>query len=404
MRRVVVTGIGLMSALGDRSSTWRSLLAGQSAIQWHQPFTAIPPRPIALLGSRVNSQAVNSQAVNSQAQAQPADLTHLIDRTSAAAWADATGSELQSGSWSALNQPAQRLGVCVGSSRSYQGVLEQYAAGERPLDDQWLSHLPHGPAVRIAQQLGAGGPLLAPMTACTTGISAIARGADLIREGWCDRVLAGAVEAPITPLTLAGFAQMGALAATGSYPFDRSREGLVLGEGAALLVLEAADLARSRGAKIYGEILGAGFSTDAYHLSAPDPTGRSARVAVHWALERSGWRPKQVDYIHAHGTATKLNDAQEAKLIQDLFPQQPPVSSTKGATGHTLGASSALGVAFCLLAIESGQLPPTVGLQDPEFAGFWLQTPIARHVDRTLCFAFGFGGQNAVLAVQRFED
>ncbi len=111
-----------------------------------------------------------------------------------------------------------------------------------------------------------------------------------------------------------------------------------------------------------------------------------------------------MDYIHAHGTATKLNDAQEANLIQDLFPQQPPVSSTKGATGHTLGASSALGVAFCLLAIESGQLPPTVGLQDPEFAGFWLQTPIAQHVDRTLCFAFGFGGQNAVLAVQRFED
>lgn len=394
MRRVVVTGIGLMSALGDRASTWRSILAGQSAIQQHQPFAAIPARPIALMDSRVKSQP----------HAQPADLTHLIDRTSAAAWADVIGVDLRSESWSRPGDPDRQLGVSVGSSRSYQGVLEQYAAGQRPLNEQWLGHLPHGPALRIAQQWGAGGPLLAPMTACTTGISAIARGADLIREGWCDRVLAGAVEAPITPLTLAGFAQMGALAAKGSYPFDRSREGLVLGEGAALLVLEAADLARSRGAKIYGEILGAGFSTDAYHLSAPDPTGRSARVAVRLALERSGWQPEQVDYIHAHGTATKLNDAQEANLIQDLFPQQPPVSSTKGATGHTLGASSALGVAFCLLAIESGQLPPTVGLQNPEFAGFWLQTPIARSVDRTLCFAFGFGGQNAVLAVQRFED
>ncbi|MBD2162536.1 beta-ketoacyl-ACP synthase [Limnothrix sp. FACHB-1083] len=383
-RRIVVTGIGLTSALGNRNVTWQSLLARQSAIQLHQPFVSIPARPLALIDS------------------EPIELTRLVDQVTQAAWVDATTVPIDAPIDPDLVD--QHLGVCVGSSRSYQGVLEQYAAGERPLDDQWLRHLPHGPAVRIAQQLGAGGPLLAPMTACTTGISAIARGADLIREGWCDRVLAGAVEAPITPLTLAGFAQMGALAATGSYPFDRSREGLVLGEGAALLVLEAADLARSRGAKIYGEILGAGFSTDAYHLSAPDPTGRSARVAVHWALERSGWRPKQVDYIHAHGTATKLNDAQEAKLIQDLFPQQPPVSSTKGATGHTLGASSALGVAFCLLAIESGQLPPTVGLQDPEFAGFWLQTPIARHVDRTLCFAFGFGGQNAVLAVQRFED
>ncbi|OCQ89509.1 hypothetical protein AMR42_16400 [Limnothrix sp. PR1529] len=383
-RRIVVTGIGLTSALGNRNVTWQSLLARQSAIQLHQPFVSIPARPLALIDS------------------EPIELTRLVDQVTQAAWVDATTVPIDAPIDPDLVD--QHLGVCVGSSRSYQGVLEQYAAGQRPLDDQWLRHLPHGPAVRIAQQLGAGGPLLAPMTACTTGISAIARGADLIREGWCDRVLAGAVEAPITPLTLAGFAQMGALATTGSYPFDRSREGLVLGEGAALLVLEAADLARSRGAKIYGEILGAGFSTDAYHLSAPDPTGRSARVAVHWALKRSGWRPEQVDYIHAHGTATKLNDAQEANLIQDLFPQQPPVSSTKGATGHTLGASSALGVAFCLLAIESGQLPPTVGLQDPEFAGFWLQTPIARHVDRTLCFAFGFGGQNAVLAVQRFED
>ncbi|RFP52782.1 MAG: beta-ketoacyl-ACP synthase [Limnothrix sp. CACIAM 69d] len=384
VRRIVVTGIGLISALGNRNVTWQSLLASQSAIQLHQPFVAVPARPLALIDS------------------EPIELTQLVDQVTQAAWVDATTVHIDA----PVDQDLvdQRLGVCVGSSRSYQGVLEQYAAGQRPLDDQWSRHLPQGPAVRIAQQLGAGGPLLAPMTACTTGISAIARGADLIREGWCDRVLVGAVEAPITPLTLAGFAQMGALAAKGSYPFDRSREGLVLGEGAALLVLEAADLAQSRGAKIYGELLGAGFSTDAYHLSAPDPTGRSARVAVRLALKRSGWRPEQVDYIHAHGTATKLNDAQEANLIQELFPQQPPVSSTKGATGHTLGASSALGVAFCLLAIESGQLPPTVGLQNPEFAGFWLQTPIARHVDRTLCFAFGFGGQNAVLAVQRFEN
>ncbi len=378
-KRVVVTGIGLVSALGDREETWQALRAGRSAIRSHQPFALLPPHPLALLG------------------AAPVDLSVLIDQARAAAWADAG---LTEGAGS--DGAADRLGVCVGSSRSYQGAIERLAMGQDPIDASWVDWLPQGPAVRVARSLGARGPLLAPMSACATGISAIARGADLIREGTCDRVLAGAVEAPITPLTLAGFGKMGALARTGAYPFDRSREGLVLGEGAALLVLESAEVARSRGVRIYGEVLAAGFSTDAHHLSAPDPSGQGARRSVELALKRSGWQPDRVQYIHAHGTATALNDRQEAHLIHDLFPADTAVSSTKGATGHTLGASGALGVAISLLAIREQILPPCVGLQDPEFAGHWVRRAIDSPLERSLCFAFGFGGQNAAIALQKF--
>lgn len=377
--RVVVTGIGLVSALGDREETWEALRCGRSAVRSHRPFGLLPAYPLALLGP------------------EPIDLSVLIDRARAAAWADAGLAAGADG-----GETADRLGVCVGSSRSYQGALERQAMGQAPIDASWIDRLPQGPAVRVARSLGARGPLLAPMSACATGISAIARGADLIREGACDRVLAGAVESPITPLTLAGFGKMGALAQTGAYPFDRAREGLVLGEGAALLVLESAEVARSRGARIYGEVLAAGFSSDAHHLSAPDPTGRGAQVAVEIALKRSGWRPDRVQYIHAHGTATALNDRQEARLIQDLFPADPAVSSTKGATGHTLGASGALGVAFSLLAMRDQILPPCVGLRDPEFAGHWVRRAIAYPLERALCFAFGFGGQNAAIALQKF--
>ena len=201
------------------------------------------------------------------------------------------------------------------------------------------------------------------MAACATGLWSIAQGFELIRTEQCERVLAGAVEAPITPLTLAGFAQMGALAPTGAYPFDRDREGLVLAEGGAVFVLEAATLATQRGANIYGRIVGAGLTADGYHISAPAPDSRAAIAAVKQCLQRSNLDATDIDYIHAHGTATVLNDRNEAHLIQALFPQGVPISSTKGATGHTIGASGAIGAAFCLMALKHQVLPPCVGLK-----------------------------------------
>ena len=241
------------------------------------------------------------------------------------------------------------------------------------------------------------------MAACATGIHAIARGYELIQTGECERVIAGAIETPITPLSLAGFARMGALAKTGCYPFDRYREGLVLGEGGAVFVLETAELARNRGAKVYGEISGFGLTCDAMGLTAPAKNGRSAAIAIKNCLERSNLVPNDIDYIHAHGTSTQLNDSHEARLIKHLFPPTVPVSSTKGSTGHTLGASGAMGVAWCLMALQSGYIPPCVGLKELDFELNAVMETQRQHCDRALCFSFGFGGQNAAIAVNRFE-
>jgi 3-oxoacyl-[acyl-carrier-protein] synthase II len=304
-----------------------------------------------------------------------------------------------------LTLPLPDCGVVIGSSRSFQGMWEGCARdwlslGFVPSQGKWLEALPHMAAVATARQIGATGPVLAPMAACATGLLAIAQGCDLIRRGQCQQVLVGAVEAPITPLTLTGFQQLGALATTGCYPFSASREGLALGEGAAVLVLESADSLHQRsGVKPYGQILGAGFSADAHHMTAPDPQQGSSRLALRTCLHRSGLQPEQVDYVHAHGTATWLNDAHEAKLISQELPHLPAVSSTKGATGHTLGASGAIGAAFCLLALQHQHLPPNVGqVGEGIYSNLVEQTRFSQ-IEVSLCLSFGFGGQNATLAL-----
>jgi 3-oxoacyl-[acyl-carrier-protein] synthase II len=256
-------------------------------------------------------------------------------------------------------------------------------------------------AICAARQIGATGAVLAPMAACATGIWSLAQGFELIQTGQCQRAIAGAVETPITPLTLAGFQQMGALAETGAYPFDKNREGLVLGEGAAVFVLETAESAKARGAKIYGEILGFGLTADAFHANAPEVGGKSAIYAVKQCLERSNLSPIDIDYIHAHGTGTVLNDRNEAQLIKYLFPQNVAVSSTKGATGHTLGASGVLGVAFSLLGLRDRILPPCVGLRESEFDLNLVRVARQSEIQNLLGFSFGFGGQNAVIALRK---
>jgi 3-oxoacyl-[acyl-carrier-protein] synthase II len=312
-----------------------------------------------------------------------------------------------------LVSPLPDCGVVIGSSRSYQASWEKlarefYRDAERlksrlykqSLPTQaFLETLPHMNAIAAARQIGATGPVLAPMAACATGIWAIAQAASLLETGHCQRVIAGAVEAPITPLTLTGFQQMGALAQMGAYPFDRRREGLALGEGGAVLVLESAELAKRRSARIYGQVLGFGLTSDAYHANTPEPGSRSAIAAVKQSCDRSDLSLADIDYIHAHGTATQLNDQNEAHLIQYLFPQTVPVSSTKGATGHTLGASGALGVAFSLMALKHQILPPCVGLKEPEFDLDLVTVPRQGEIQQVLCFSFGFGGQNAVVAL-----
>ncbi len=419
---VVVTGIGVVSALGNLENSWKQLLSGNCGIRQHQPFLEIEPLPLALIGTK------------------PADFITLIRQVLADALQDAN-----------LTLPLPDCGIAIGSSRGFQGNLERLAregssatdfvtdltdglrksegssatdsvtdvrqkeeGRECPIpdaqcpmpdrqllipDSQFMNFLPHMGAIAAARAIGSIGPVLAPMAACATGLQSIARAVDLIRTGECQQAIAGAVEAPITPLTLAGFERMGALANTGCYPFDEHREGFVLGEGGALFVLESADLARRRGAKIYGRISGFGLTNDASHANSPDLGMESAIAAVNQSLKRSNLAQVDIDFIHAHGTATDLNDRHEALLIQKLFHRGVAVSSTKGATGHTLGASGALGVAFCLMGIKHQMLPPCTGMNKPGFELDFVRNARATLVRNALCLSFGFGGQNAAIVL-----
>lgn len=370
---VVVTGIGLISCLGSLTTTWERLLTGKSGIKLQQPFRELPDYPLGLIAQ------------------QPTSLSPITQTIIAAALEDAQ-----------LKPPLPDCGVVIGSSRGCQGDWERLSVSRQSnLDRVKQFPLPNQAAFLAASQVGTRNIVLAPMAACATGIWSIAQGYELIKTGQCERVIAGAVEAPITPLTLAGFARMGVLATTGCYPFDQQREGLVLGEGGAVLVLESATVAHKRQVPIYGQVQGFGLTTDAYHVSTPNPNRYMAIKAIKQCWERSNLRPTDIDYIHAHGTSTRLNDSNEAALIKYLFPQAPAVSSTKGATGHTLGASGVLGTAFCLMALKHQLLPPCVGLQEADFdLNLILKTRLAK-VKQVMCFSFGFGGQNAVLAIKK---
>jgi 3-oxoacyl-[acyl-carrier-protein] synthase II len=397
---VVVTGLSLTTALGpSASATWKKLMAGESAIALRQPFLDLAPGPLAMQGKMPLALGAMTQA--------------LVQ----AAWADAGFDYAQpSGHQHNYAQPSGNqqgfgadCGVVMGSSRSYLRTWEAMAFEQRQgqaIQGDWLAALPHGPALIAARGVGSLGPLLAPMAACATGVWAIAQAADLIRGGQCSRVVAGAVESPITPLTLTGFRKMGALATTGCYPFDRRREGFVLGEGGAVLVLETAALAEQRGAKIYGKILAAGITNDSHHVSSFDPSYAMGRRALAQCLQRSGLTSEAIDAVHMHGTSTVQNDRMEASLIAQLLGQQIPVMATKGATGHTLGASGALVVALSLLSLQRQALLPCVGLQDPDFGLNFVhqgrEITADERLEHMLCFSFGFGGQNAVLALSRW--
>jgi 3-oxoacyl-[acyl-carrier-protein] synthase II len=383
---VVVTGMAIRSALGDLDTTWTRLLAGETAVRSRFLFDNIPARPIAMIAE------------------QPIEVTDLLDLT----LADLLTDQRESVDW-------WDCAVSIGSSRSMQRsweawhrwqISETRSGSLEVLENRlphppWLETLPHAPALRVARRIESRGAVFAPMAACATGLWSIARAVVAIESGECDRVITGSVEAPISPLTIATFDRMGALSREACRPFDRSRSGLVLGEGAALLLLESRQVANQRQAKILGRIASTGMTADAHHISAPDPNTTAACAAVRQCLTRGHWRAESVDYIHLHGTGTQLNDRREAELVQTLFPQGVAVSSTKGATGHTIGASGAIGAVLCLKAIATQTMPPCVGTQDLEFELDLVRSARSSPVKRTLCFSFGFGGQNVVLALER---
>ncbi len=369
---VVVTGIGMTTAIAsDRENTWQNLLEGKSGIEFDSQLQI----PVARINCVTNSHLSRSQ--------------YLLEKVVIEAIADAS-----------LEIPLFDCGVVIGSSRSNQRELELLL--DRPhqslIENYWQTCQPANLSAQIANLLQTQSPVLAPMAACATANWAIAQACELIRTGQCDLAIAGATDAAITPLTIAGFQKIGVLAKLGVHPFSHEREGFALGEGAAALVLESLDSAKQRGSNIYGRVLGWGITNDAYHATSPNPDNQSAAIAISDCLRRSQINAADIGYINVHGTATKMNDAREAALIQKIFPNAK-VSATKGATGHTLGATGMIEAAFCLLALRDRLLPPCVGMQTPAFdLDFVQQVTRSPDLEYALNFSFGFGGQNAIVA------
>ena len=272
-------------------------------------------------------------------------------------------------------------------------------------------------AAWVSMELGTKGPLASQCTACAASNMAIGDGLDAIRLGRADVMLCGGTEAPITQVGIAGFGAMRALSKRnedpkrGSRPFDAARDGFVMGEAAAVLVLEELEHARARGAKIYGEIVGYGLSSDASHITDPDPTGESPARSMRMAFEDAGIHPSEIGYINAHGTSTPVGDASETRVIKlavgEYVARGIPISSTKGATGHCLGAAGALEAIFSTLAVQRGILPPTINYEQPDPTCDLDYIPnVARKADISIAASnsFGFGGHNATIVIRRFED
>ncbi len=317
-------------------------------------------------------------------------LADILQRTVAEALADA-----------GLSAPLAEAGVVVGSSRGFQAQWEAWCTpvGSTVPLKTWMSSLPAAVSQHVAQQAGVIGPVLNPTAACATGIWSIAQGAMLLQQGVCEVVLAGAVESPLSPLTLAGFQRLGVLASERVAPFDRHRQGLGLAAGGAILVLESEGHCQARGARAYGSITGVGLTADAEQMAAPSATQRGAITAIRQALEQSGCTTPDIDYIHSHGTGTVVNDAAEAAWMAKLFGAQTPVTSSKGAVGHTLGAAGAIATALSCLSLREQVIPPCVGCQHPAFELDIVLSPRSARIRRILCCSYGFGGQNAVLVL-----
>jgi beta-ketoacyl-acyl-carrier-protein synthase II len=407
MRRVVVTGVGAVTPLGlSARSTWEAAVAGRSGVDWIRAFdaSAFPVR----IASEV--KGFEPEAVVGPKDARRLERNVVLAVAAAReAWADAGVEGVD---------PA-RAGILVGSAiGGVTGVLEQDGVlrdrGHGRVSPWFLPNvLVDSASGQIAIDLGIRGPNYAPVSACATGSHAVGEGAETIRRGDADVVVAGGTEACMHPVILAGFCAMRGLVAededptVASRPFDATRAGFVMGEGACVMVLEELERAVGRGARIYAEVLGYGTSNDAHHMAQPDPDSVGVAEMMRAALARSGVEPGRVGYINAHGTSTPQGDLAETKAIRAVFgsnADELAVSSTKSVLGHLFGAAGAIEAMMCVLALHEGVLPPTINYRrpDPECDLDYVPNE-ARHVqvDVALSNAMGLGGHNACVLLGR---
>jgi len=410
MRRVVVTGLGAVTPVGnDAPSTWRAAVAGESGIDFIRAFDAS--------GFDVKI-AAEVKDFDPSGVASPKEVRKL-DRYVLLSLAAAT--EAVEDAALADFDPA-RVGIVFGSAiGGFLGIMEQHdVLLERGADRVSPNFLPNvlvdSASGQLAISLGIRGPNYAVVSACATGSHAVGEGAELIKRGDVDAVLAGGAEACMHPLILAGFSAMRGLAVENEHPprasrpFDATRAGFVMGEGACVLLLEEYERAKARGAEIYAEVLGYGASNDAHHMAQPDPESVGVVEMMRAALARAGVMPEQVDYVNAHGTSTPLGDAAETRAIKDVFGEHAyrlAVSSTKSVMGHCFGAAGAIEAMMCVLAIRDGVLPPTINYEqpDPECDLDYVPNE-SRQADVRIALsnAMGLGGHNGCVLVGRVEN
>ncbi|MBK6843187.1 MAG: beta-ketoacyl-ACP synthase II [Gemmatimonadetes bacterium] len=405
--RIVVTGIGVVTSIGStRESFWRALTAGVSGVA-----------PIAAFDASQYQTQIGSEVRDFDPQAyMTRKLAGRMGRNSQMAVAAAMGAVKDAG-LDLASMDSARVGCCVGTAAGDFNELEENHAGFLQRGPKAISPfcvpkvIPNMPAGNVAIALGIHGPNFAALSACATGAHSIGMALLLLRAGQADVMLAGGVESTITPFVLNGYSAMGALSkrndvpAKASRPFDKTRDGFVMGEGAGVLVLETLAHARARGAEPIAEVAGFGMTADAFGLAQPDPEATWTTRAMELALRDAGMSTGDVQYINAHGTSTPANDRSEAKAIGRVFGETPPlVSSIKSMIGHTLGAAGAIEAAATALTIKHGVIPPTINYEVPdEEIALDVVPNVARavRVDGALSNSFGFGGQNGVLAFRR---
>jgi 3-oxoacyl-[acyl-carrier-protein] synthase II len=406
MKRGVVTGLGAVTPIGgDAPSTWRAAVAGESGIDFICSFDA------SEFAVRIAAEVkdFDPTQVASAKDARKLDRNVLLALGAAR---EAVGDARLEGAYS-----PDRVGILFGTAiGGFLGIMEQADVLRERGPSRVAPTFPTNVLVdtasgQLAIAFGFRGLNYAPVSACATGSTAIGEAAEIIKRGDADAVLAGGGEACLHPLILAGFSAMRGLAVEDEYPprasrpFDATRAGFVMGEGACVLVLEELEAAERRGATIYAEILGYAMSNDAHHLAQPDPESVGVTTMMRRALERSGLEPERVSYINAHGTSTPLGDAAETRAIKEVFGEHAyrlAVSSTKSVTGHCFGAAGAIEAMMCVLAVRDGVLPPTMNYVHPDPACDLDYVPNeARQVqvDVALSNAMGLGGHNGCVLV-----
>jgi 3-oxoacyl-[acyl-carrier-protein] synthase II len=414
-RRAVVTGMGAVTPIGNDAKTfWRNLLAG---VNGGGPITSFDPTGFDV---RIAAEVKDFDPTIAMDRKMARRMSRFIHFGVAAAKEAVEHAGIDFATWPIERR--DRVAVVINTGG---GGMEQVTEGADVLRERGPGQVsPFAipalsgsmAAAQVSMRYGLTGPVITQVAACASGVIAFQDALRLIRSGECDVVLAGGSEAPLLPIAFAALGNMGALSKRNddpehaSRPFDRDRDGFLFGEGAGVCVIESAEHALARGATIQAEILGAALTADAFHISAPEPTGRGAAMAMTRAMRDAGVAPDEIDYIVAHGTSTPLNDVTETRAIKLAFGDQArrvPISSPKSMIGHLLGAAGAAAGITAVGSIREGWIPPTANLENPDPECDLDYVPLVKRkvaVETAMINGFGFGGQNAVAVFRRFAE